>query len=1450
MKTGYDHLRTRKAQTGLLLFPVGAFVIGIIFFFLFLTPKIDDAIGRKQVTVLKAIPEAESKLSFVDSSAKLGAWEALYDLGDHGGFYFEGGDDVRIPVDYPCDVFVYPRWGPENNGACWPTNKSVEQAFGNQLTDVLNYKYYYQHPENILTNIGYDYTFYFGQEKTIIKAKSDNVFTAMLTYDVDLSGQQKAVVASVQADSMPEDETITKCCTGECIQEVASQYYEKYGPPGMNLPYVWGGETPYGVVETQKKSRDPKSFFYGANVELTQPAGNKRSGMPTVPGFDCSGFAWWVYKHAGISQFNNRWGAFQYEAALEKDGTKICGIGDCKKAVEDGDAHPGDTIFLHPKSGGNANHIAIYIGEGKVIDATGDTRGIANRDIPARWYARMTIYRPKYNTAGCTHPEAAEDSTPAPAKPSPSPTPAATPTASSSSSDTTKAVAIDLSKVSAGTRASIDRVNAYSEMIRNHLTKEDIAAGVTESLVKALMMLESGGDPNAVSFSGCTGLMQFSAGTAFDYGLCDNKNCAGRDDRKDAEKSIAAGIRYLNKLMHRYKNYGHKDAMALTAYNAGPGLVDAAIQRSGKKDPDFWNDLLPNQLMDPDLICQVYHWSDQKKCENKAQNEIRIYAKKISDYLSYFGSPSLSMTYTAPTGEEKSLSKNNFGFYDVNPSFTTQVDYDLGVYEAVANWARDTISTCGQTQKSVVECIADQKEKQKKAYDEGVEKKKTDADFKDPLFRFESLIVCDQEFAPFRNFVEAFEDCLASGRDSCACAAPVDSLILKNGVEKIVITNETLSYESASSNVYDFYDLSERKQFLTLKLNGEETEKIEVRRDLASYIITDDKGKRIVPERFFIQKSFDSNGNTIIDIIIRSDEPVCNLEAEKQSFRFCAVGESKVPRFDPILHRLEPADVPIQFAINIKKAPPPKIDAQSIPVSGGTGAGGSGSGTGTIPEFPVDATLPPEKKCEGFGKANIDIKFATKDLMPEFSAFSGQLSSVLPPQAKVALFLSALMRIDDLPMTANVKINFNGASKDCDVKGIVYKCGAGVPTFNSDGSFDFSNPQGYIDLTPRFGGVKTGVQEPDSLIQLKDPSGLLSKADTLYGLPVLDEQSDAASFAITKCTEQLTQYKRAEGLDFIQMAALPAGYYFAFAYVDSQGNYGPATLKVAFSAPVIEQLYSQLGVVGQVLAAMQNTYSIDMDSLMNSLTGTLTSSDEYQIYQRALAVRSFDTMFQNAESSVTSQVLGEMATRLRADEAQGMMDRISGYGLSEDHARTLLGGFASQITQEESSRMFQDLSARADNSGVLTSAIQSMSVEEKRNALLSYYNDPEAVARMSEYELNQRLARGMSQASSYNSLISSFSLPQREYLMQQVTDRFPARAMDLMQGVLEPRRQAELLQSYLTSNALNSNADSELSRILAHLSPDRLKSDAYNRLSSSYGFPEGYDPLSVFSTFR
>jgi soluble lytic murein transglycosylase-like protein len=110
------------------------------------------------------------------------------------------------------------------------------------------------------------------------------------------------------------------------------------------------------------------------------------------------------------------------------------------------------------------------------------------------------------------------------------------------------------------------RVMAFAPLIEEAAR----ATRLDAALLMAVIDVESGGNPQAVSPKGASGLMQLMPATGMRHGA---------SNLFDPQQNIGAGARYLQALLQQFGDV----ALALAAYNAGEG----AVQKSNGQIPPY-----------------------------------------------------------------------------------------------------------------------------------------------------------------------------------------------------------------------------------------------------------------------------------------------------------------------------------------------------------------------------------------------------------------------------------------------------------------------------------------------------------------------------------------------------------------------------------------------------------------------------------------------------------------------------------------------------------------------------------------------------------------------------------------------------------------------------------------------------------------------------------------------
>jgi len=128
-------------------------------------------------------------------------------------------------------------------------------------------------------------------------------------------------------------------------------------------------------------------------------------------------------------------------------------------------------------------------------------------------------------------------------------------------------------------RGSVSRMLGMAQLYFP-LFEEALSRNKMPMELKYLAVIESALIPTARSKAGATGLWQFMYGTGKLMGLEINSYV---DERCDPAKATEAACKYLKYLHKLYGDW----ALALAAYNCGPGNVNKAIRRSGGKST-YW----------------------------------------------------------------------------------------------------------------------------------------------------------------------------------------------------------------------------------------------------------------------------------------------------------------------------------------------------------------------------------------------------------------------------------------------------------------------------------------------------------------------------------------------------------------------------------------------------------------------------------------------------------------------------------------------------------------------------------------------------------------------------------------------------------------------------------------------------------------------------------------------
>lgn len=177
----------------------------------------------------------------------------------------------------------------------------------------------------------------------VAKRKSTGVDIFNLELDaVEVSDEELVVLGATQDRQLFVSET-----NADLLSEVVN---------GNNYS-VTGSSSSRTTIVSAAKSKVGSDYVSGQEGQV---------GSNGKYQFDCSGLVHWTYNQAGV------------KISRETANTyyNMC------TPIKFEDLSPGDLVFNNKKSNGNWGHVMIYIGDGKVIEAANERKGVIESKVP------------------------------------------------------------------------------------------------------------------------------------------------------------------------------------------------------------------------------------------------------------------------------------------------------------------------------------------------------------------------------------------------------------------------------------------------------------------------------------------------------------------------------------------------------------------------------------------------------------------------------------------------------------------------------------------------------------------------------------------------------------------------------------------------------------------------------------------------------------------------------------------------------------------------------------------------------------------------------------------------------------------------------------------------------------------------------------------------------------
>jgi hypothetical protein len=165
------------------------------------------------------------------------------------------------------------------------------------------------------------------------------------------------------------------------IQALADQYAEvvlprmsdarlelvRWGARFAGYPYVWGGEW---------------GFKRPAPAAL---------GGQTIPGFDCSGFTWWVLRR----NEGDAWRVAPprpYAGWPLAERTSALMAAAARERLRYDELRPGDLMFYDGNRDGVVDHVDVYVGNGWALDSSNTPAGVTLMWVGTGWYRDHFVF--------------------------------------------------------------------------------------------------------------------------------------------------------------------------------------------------------------------------------------------------------------------------------------------------------------------------------------------------------------------------------------------------------------------------------------------------------------------------------------------------------------------------------------------------------------------------------------------------------------------------------------------------------------------------------------------------------------------------------------------------------------------------------------------------------------------------------------------------------------------------------------------------------------------------------------------------------------------------------------------------------------------------------------------------------------------------------------------------